>query len=37
MNRKTVVAMFAIAAGAALMYAAHTIDLIGIIQRLHGR
>lgn len=37
MNRKIVVAILVIATLAGLMYAAHTVDLFGIIQRLHGR
>ncbi len=37
MKRRITVVVIIAAALAGLMYTAHTIDLFGIVQRLHGR
>ncbi len=36
MKRRITVVVIIAAALAGLMYAAHTIDLLGIVQRMHG-
>ncbi len=37
MKRRITVVVVVAATLAALMYAAHTVDLFGMVQRMHGR